>query len=438
MKLNSEKNLLIYQKSLFVEQLYNYSKLCELYSNLAGLHSSLRTAEEIAEYYSRPLSLASQGKFDYIIKEDYSGKELAIFKRYEHFSQCFNDFQKASYELGAVLNNDNNTVDSNYNMHQKGNSSAEKAKEIEKIRGELLSSPTEEVRKFQQDIDDSTPNSIAYRTSVKARKSGNKILLVDRNAVSPNLRKVDSKSFGATISKEATIRKNKQRGNHKYTSKGISKNRLLALAAVLALTITGVSHSISSNLGYSNLSATDNTKNGYQVLVSQDTQSSLSAIGYTISFFKSHPEVVPSSDNISEIRQSLDLVYDDIMSDLVTKAFEESNSGSTVTSVETTYDKTTNQYLSSDAAEPHPEHFCIITYTDENGEHQKTVMKFDSEIDESFEHEYDLDTKALTLDDLEKIYNHANHLAGTEFSYSSSILGGANLKSKTPPEEPER
>lgn len=370
MKLNSEKNLLIYQKSLYVEQLHYYSKLCKLYSNLANLHSSLKTAEEIAEYYSKPLSLSVQGKFDYIIKEDYSEKELEIFKKYEYFSQCFYAFKKAS------------------DMLNKG---------TEMVRNSLLSSPILEVRKFQQDIDSSSINFVAYKFSIKARKSCKVILCVDHNAGSHNvIVKVNSGFVGANISEEATKRKNKQLGNHRYTAKSkFNRKKLLSFSAVLALTLTGVSH---------------NAKNGYEMLVSKNTQKTLGAIGYTISFFKNHPEIVPSQENMLEIRNALDLIYDDIMSDLVTKAFEETNLGSTVTSVETMYDKT----------------ICIISYTDKKGEHKKTIMKFDAEIGKSFTHEYSLDTEGFTLEDLEKIYNHANHLAGAEFSYSTSVLEDAN------------
>ncbi len=62
MKLDTKKNILLYQKALYVEQLHYYSKLCELYSQLSKLHSSLSTAEEIENYYSKPLSLATSRK----------------------------------------------------------------------------------------------------------------------------------------------------------------------------------------------------------------------------------------------------------------------------------------------------------------------------------------------------------------------------------------
>ena len=106
MKLDTKKNILLYQKSLYTEQLYYYSKLCKLYSNLASIHSTLTTAEDIAKFYSTPLSLASKGKYDFIIKNDYSKEELDIFKKYEFFSQRFNEFKKASEVLSEVINNE--------------------------------------------------------------------------------------------------------------------------------------------------------------------------------------------------------------------------------------------------------------------------------------------------------------------------------------------
>lgn len=106
MKLDCVKNILIYQKSLYAEQLYYYSKLCELYAELANLQSSASTADEIFNIYSKPLSFASSGNLNFSEIDNYSNKELDIFKKYAFFSKKFNEFKKASELLSEVLNNE--------------------------------------------------------------------------------------------------------------------------------------------------------------------------------------------------------------------------------------------------------------------------------------------------------------------------------------------
>ncbi len=105
MKLDCVKNILIYQKALYAEQLYYYSKLCELYSKLATLHPSASTADEIVNIYSKPLSLASSGNLNFSEIDNYSSQELYIFKKYAFFSEKFNEFKKASELLSEVLSN---------------------------------------------------------------------------------------------------------------------------------------------------------------------------------------------------------------------------------------------------------------------------------------------------------------------------------------------
>ena len=59
-------------------------------------------------------------------------------------------------------------------------------------------------------------------------------------------------------------------------------------------------------------------------------------------------------------------------------------------------------------------------------------INFNSDIRDSFDHEYSLDHSSLSLEDLENIYTDINHLAGTEFEYSSGNPLKYDLKSKKP------
>lgn len=104
MKLDNEKNILMYQKALYAEQLHYYSKLCELYLKLANLHKLL-SAEKIEQLYSKPLALAANGYSDFYSVGDFSSKEIEIFKEYAFYSKKFNEFKEASKILSEVLIN---------------------------------------------------------------------------------------------------------------------------------------------------------------------------------------------------------------------------------------------------------------------------------------------------------------------------------------------
>ena len=307
----------------------------------------------------------------------------------------------------------------------------------------LLSTSSDTTRAFQSKVANSSENAVAFGTSIRAREAAERIDRVDRRHLSrsdrPSIGRVTAKSCGATISKEATIRKNQRQ--RRYTAKRQAVRRKIA-AFLVSFMLLGVGGTIADNINeYHNLSATGNPQNGYEVLVSTSTQNRLRDIGAAIEQFKSLGLADPPASALGEIRDALDYVYDDIMYDLVKKAFEERNKNCTVTAVETKYDKTANQYLSSSASEPNPEYFCTISYTDEKGNHEKTVIRFDKDITESFDKEYTLDRISsqlymstdgnVILEELEDVYNHANHLAGTAFEFHRGLLD-SSLEAKTP------
>lgn len=316
-------------------------------------------------------------------------------------------------------NNDDNIVDLN---------KYKDSKKFEELNTYMNSHDS--TKNFQSRIATSSANSVAFETSIKARQASRQISHVDKNVVSSDLSKITSKSCGATIDKQATIRKNKS--HQKYIARKKQLHRRLICGLLASMALLGVGGSYAKNkITEKNLSLDYNQEKGYNILVSKNTQDKLNNIKNAIERVKSLG-IEPSKETLSEIKSELDFVIDDVISDLVTKAFEEKNPDLKVICVETKYDKAANKYLADDAPEPHPENFCTIFYEDEKGESNKTVMNFDSDIVQSFDNEYSLDYENLTLSDLEKIYKDTSHLAGKEFEYHKGKFFGDSISSGIP------
>lgn len=107
MKLNNKRNIAIYKKSIYAEQLYYYSKLCEVYKMLSDSSENLKSAEDVEKRYSRVLSDATYGDISYLDKQhtSFSKDEIDLIKQYAIFAQKFNDFRKFSQTLEEVLKN---------------------------------------------------------------------------------------------------------------------------------------------------------------------------------------------------------------------------------------------------------------------------------------------------------------------------------------------
>lgn len=106
MKLDSVKNIKIFQKTLYAKQLECYSYLCELYSELAKLQGPEATAEEIENRYSKPLSLAVKGDLDFNKYGNYEPIEIEIFTKYAKISQELNEYKTSINMLSEVIVNE--------------------------------------------------------------------------------------------------------------------------------------------------------------------------------------------------------------------------------------------------------------------------------------------------------------------------------------------
>lgn len=316
-------------------------------------------------------------------------------------------------------NNDDNIVDLN---------KYKDSKKFEELNTYMNSHDS--TKNFQSRIATSSANSVAFETSIKARQASRQISHIDKNVIPSDLSKITPKSCGATIDKQATIRKNKS--HQKYIARKKQLHRRLICGLLASMALLGFGSSYAKNkIIEKKLSLDYNQKNGYNILVSKNTQDKLNNIKNAIERVKSLG-IEPSKETLSEIRSELDFVIDDVISDLVTKAFEEKNPDLKVICVETKYDKSANKYLADDAPEPHPENFCTIFYEDEKGESSKTIMNFDSDITKSFDDEYRLDHENLNLFDLDVIHRNIDHLASKAVYCHESKFFGDSISSGIP------
>ena len=115
MNLNNDNNILLLKKAIYAEQLFQYSKMCEVYQVLANFaqERSSMSPEAIEKKYSKPLSqilvsndiektlqeLSSARKFDVEnthISRIYTDREIQCFREFAKISKVFKCYQQAS------------------------------------------------------------------------------------------------------------------------------------------------------------------------------------------------------------------------------------------------------------------------------------------------------------------------------------------------------
>ncbi len=414
MKLNCEKNLLAYQKNIYSKLMFYHARLCDLYSNLAAINPSVESADEVKRMYSKPLSYAVAGDLDAIKDLNFSKEEFDIFEKYSYFAKKFEDYKELSETVKSVIeSSDVQTIISegkivDPNFFTTNNSSPE-------------------IKDYNEETSKKTLNVISTQTSHTLRKAGKAIDRIDRHAIPKDkkLQTISPKSCGADISGPRTKNKHRNYKGNKHT------NRKRFLTAVIASALIGIGGKfISDQLEYSNLSALENEKKGYELSVSDDTKSKLKNIDNAL-FLLKNSRIEPSSNVMNEIVEDLDTTIDNVISDLVTDAFNEKYPDYKVTDVSTSYD-------TSDST-PHnrvQNNYCTISYIgDNNKEEAITLKNFDEAILNSFKYEYLLDyqSDSLSIDDLQDICNNINHLAGTKIEFlADNNTIDAELKTCTP------
>ncbi len=493
MRLNSEKKIMLCQKSLYVKQLEYYGKLCEIYSNLAKTQGPNVTPEQLQSRYGFDLTSAASGDLSFLSDQSprfyeygsnykqprYSQKEQQLFEEYAFASERLRQFKKASEILApAVTFEDDNstTID----------------KDVVKYYHKYMQSTSKSTQIFDQTIGEHTETFLGNEYFRRSRATVKKIEAIDSAHLNgPRIdRTLTPSSFGASINGYKTrleiiqeakrmdsreeIQDYKQpanlakevayvaavragRGIQKFHTKHRSQIRATMLACLLAASVAIGANQISDAHEYNNLNVFTSAEQGYDVHISQGTMDRLQFIEQAIADAKNSP-TTPTYEELSAIREDLDNVIDDVMTDLVAEAFQDKHPEYTVTNVETRYDKTVNQGKSANS-EPEKENTCTITYLDEEGKEQNVYVQdfyatslMNNAITNSFTNEYTLDHSYPNqtpnqeqnfvqnnqdvyemLDGFQKILDDTKQLAGTKFIFKDgNFIVDPSIKSVTP------
>lgn len=467
MNLNTQQNINLCKKALVTKELQYYSKLCELYARLAVMQNGELTPEQLQTKYSVPLTMAARGDIEFTKPENniidgkkvYSNEEIKIFRDYAFSAGRLRQFQEATNKLFSTV---------------KETSSGEKYIDKHEMDNyhKFMQTTSKSTRTFDDFVNEHSRQGIGHNFYLKTRQAIQRINSIDDQhlPIGRFIRDITPEAFGSTIHTVNSHNQIKDQASSMYSrseakefreepnlakeaahvlgkraQKFYAKNKskvrgVIVSAACLATILGGASH-ISDKAAFQDLDVKTNAEQGYQNYVSPETIDKLSAIRTAIENAENSP-TQPTTDDLNSIRTSLDNVIDDVMSDLVTEAFESKNPDCKVTSVETSYDKTVNMYNTT--GEPRSENFCTISYTNKDGEKKEiTISEFTSlagePIKQSYDNEYDLDKKYPSVDqndnfikqgedvmqilaEYKQILEDTEHLAGTRMVYSGGFL----------------
>lgn len=239
MNLNDDKNILLAKKGVYAEQLYQYSKLCQIYQDLAkNLKERLEksgytiselpnpdddktiTSEEFKNFmlnkYSAPLSKIVENKGNnldetiknllYTVEGDsdisfltrkYTTFELDSFQKYAHHIEIFEDFKKVSADLDRAS----------------ASKSDDRNKALSRMHKHLTHSNTKSVRNFDKLISVHSPRFLGARFFLLAKDSISNINQIDPNHISSDFdftisQNLSPEKFGASITGYKTIVRN--------------------------------------------------------------------------------------------------------------------------------------------------------------------------------------------------------------------------------------
>lgn len=488
MRLNNEKKIMLCQKSLYVKQLEYYAKLCEIYSELAKTQGPNVSHSSLHSRYNDALSDAAIGELGFLSENVYgsdysmprfSKRERELFREYSFASGRLRQFKEASarlseaisYEEDGSMSIDHDAVNSYHRYMERKSKSTQF---------------------FDKHISEHTPTYLGHDYFVKSRDAVRKIQAIDNTHIEDFTvsKTLTPAAFGANIhgcrtrvdvvNEAKSLDTRQEVAEYKQepgvikevayvaavrTGKAIQRfhtnHRNQVRAVILAVLIAGGAVAGAQHLSnaheYNTLSVDTAAEQGYQLNISPETYARIMAVEASIEAAKNSP-TTPTYEELSAIRENLDNVIDDVMTDLVSEAFEEEHPEYTVTGVDTRYDKTVNQGKSPNS-EPAKENTVIITYLDEKGEEQKLyVQDFSSTslmnngIVQSFNDEYKLDRSHpsasvnenqnfvknnqdvyASLDSFSEILGNIKHLAATDFEFSDGwLLVDPSIKSVTP------
>ena len=274
---------------------------------------------------------------------------------------------------------------------------------------DFVTKKSPETRAFHENIERSSRNRVSTNTSRRLRTANQSLNGNTSKANQKRLNQSSPRACGAEISRPSRNRSSKQ--YHSKQGHGLKNVLLLVLASTTVLSFASNVNTEKDEPSVTNetLAKLDNLK---ELLKNND-----------------------SSNSLEEINFSLDDIIDDVMSDLVTKAFE-SETGNKVTNVEHKYDFTRKEFIYANAATPEApnSYYCDVTYldADTNKEETITIREFNKEIEQLFDYEYKLDYSDLAIEDYKEMFEDINEIATTKnFDYSySKFWKKASLKTE--------
>lgn len=427
MKLKDQKSVMLCQKALYAKELEYYSNLCEIYESLAQ-HAIDRhhlqeipgksVAEQVRDIYGKYLTMASNGDTSFlennrITTSTYQGprfdsKQIELIKNYSKYASAISHFKLASEKLALATT----VIDSNGKPRFEIDEEA-----LDDYHKFMQSTPR--TRSFDKFISENPKRWIGHNFYLKSRSAISKIRKIDPEHIE-NIdsyeKRLTPESFAAaitgargTISRFTPVKDQissefdstytkADRAEYKddlsnleaiYTASYVLGNRAkkamepigkkisqvytthkgtlnkAILTGVAIAMLTGVGMHLNDAHIYNQTSATENPQNGYQVLVSEDTQSDIASIYDRINELR-NSTTTPTYQELMEVRDSLDETITDIISDLTIKAIQEKYPNLTDIKVEDYYDLKINQNIGS-SGEPSPQEFILVHATDENG-----------------------------------------------------------------------
>ena len=211
MNLNKVKNIRLCQKALSVKELEYYSKLCEIYNELAQTQPYKRP-DEIERRYSRALTLASRGITDFLEEPDciYSSDESALIRDYSFKATTLLEFKEASHLLEEVLPNDENNKKINF----------------DKLDDyfDYMQNTSKSTKKFDDFIYQHSNRYIGHEYLTRSWNAIRTINLIDPRHVPNNLSRLTPKLFGAEITGyRISLKKTIQDAQNIFTDSEVDK-----------------------------------------------------------------------------------------------------------------------------------------------------------------------------------------------------------------------
>lgn len=443
MKLNNKKKITLCQKALSTKELEHYARLCTIYNKLAKTQSSDISPIRIEQRYSTALTNATNGNLDFLEDPDciFTYKEAELLHDYALHASKLQEFKTASGLLKNVLPTPKSEID--YDALDE--------------YFDYMENTSKSTQIFDDDIAKHSPTFLGHEFFAKSKKAIRAIQKIDKGHLPNIVEKVTPELYGANISGyRRTLRSIVKDANNIFSQKEqetygkplsntrlamegaqiISQNvadiaidtadnvrtvlhdhgRQIAAITASALLLTGGYSSITwaaDKIAQKDQSVTYNLENGYKMPFSDKLVQNIIQLNQDIDEISSYNITSLSAEQaekLSTVRDREDIIISDYMYEIGQKYCEQM--GYEFVDATNYYDKNSKELP----------YYLSLTYIDKDGnEVSKNLSNFGINISQTGEWEKTLDDSP-SIEDLGKIANGINNLAGKDVKYSK-ILG---------------